>query len=77
MTENKDLEVDKAKQRCEDIAFVCDSCKSLLGFVDKKREKLRIKYRDLYVRITNADLVEITCRSCGQMNCLNSDGSHV
>ena len=69
-------DANKATQRCSDIAFVCESCKSLLGFVDPAKEKLRVKYRDLYIRITNADLVEITCRSCGQMNSLNSDGSH-
>jgi RNase P subunit RPR2 len=69
MTETDGPELDKAKQRCGDIAFGCTACKSLLGFVDKDtRSKIRIKYRDLYIRITDARLLEITCRSCGEIN---------
>lgn len=62
-------ETDKAKQRCLDIPFGCSACHSLLGFVDKDtRTKIRVKYRDLYIRVTDASLVEITCRSCGELN---------
>lgn len=70
MTEPVDSqELDKAKTRCTDIAFGCSACHSLLGFVDKDtKSKIRIKYRDLYIRITDAELIEMTCRSCGEIN---------
>jgi len=66
---DQDRELDRARQRCDDIPFGCRACRSLLGFVDKQtRSRIRVKYRDLYIRVTNAELVEITCRSCGEIN---------
>ncbi len=65
----------KAAARCQDVPFGCSACHSLLGYVDKgTRSKIRVKYRDLYIRVTDAKLVEITCRSCGELNQLESLG---
>ena len=64
-------EATEPRHKCLDIDFGCSACHSLLGYVDKDtRSKIRIKYRDMYVRIADAKLVEITCRYCGEINAL-------
>ena len=63
----------KAANRCQDVPFGCSACHSLLGYVDKAtKTKIRVKYRDLYIRVTDAKVIEITCRSCGELNQLTA-----
>lgn len=73
-TDKREDGLSKAAARCDDIPFGCAACKSLLGYVDRDtRTKIRVKYRDLYIRVTDAKLIEITCRSCGELNSLEGD----
>jgi len=47
--------------------WLCKSCKAILAHVDKNRETMRIKYKDLYVYVKGGD-VTIICRGCGTQN---------
>ena len=52
-------------------AWYCVTCKTILGFVDEKKEVLRIKYKDFYCFIKGGE-VTILCRRCGTMNTASS-----
>jgi len=50
-----------------DLKWQCESCKALLGFMDAERQQVRIKFKDLYVRVSGGT-VEVVCRRCGLLN---------
>lgn len=44
----------------------CIDCKTLLGIIPENKDYIRIKYKDLYIRVNGE--VEIICRKCGKEN---------
>lgn len=54
-------------EKLKKMAWLCESCKSILGFLDTENTILRIKYKDLYAFIEGGKVTMI-CRSCGKIN---------
>ena len=44
----------------------CKECNTLLGIVGNDTEYVRIKYKDLFIKVNGK--VEIICRRCGAEN---------
>jgi len=51
----------------EDQVWRCRECRAILGFTDREKKVLRIKYKDLYVSVLNG-VVSRVCRNCGATN---------
>ena len=62
--------ISRPTNKVDGIAWKCQSCTSILGFLDKEKAELRIKYKDLFVYVKGGE-VRIICRSCGQQNTLS------
>jgi phage FluMu protein Com len=52
----------------EDILWGCSNCGFQLGRTDRSREVIRIKHKDLYLRIGGGGWIETDCRRCGTVN---------
>jgi len=50
----------------------CKHCGFLLGILSPDCKELRIKWRDLYIWVYEAQRVKIICRRCGGENCLEN-----
>ena len=53
-----------------DLQWRCTECKTVLGYLSRDRETVRIKYKDLLVHICNGE-VSRNCRFCGAWNNLH------
>ena len=51
----------------------CVECGMLLAYLTKDREVVRVKYKDLFVEIGQANWVQIVCRRCAFINRADSD----
>ena len=51
-----------------DVIWACSNCGFQLGRTTREREVIRIKYKDLYLRIGGGGWIEANCRRCGTLN---------
>ena len=61
------MPIDKWK----DTPWKCKNCEFMLGVVSSDQTVLRIKWRDLYITIEDAESVKVVCRRCGRENVLS------
>jgi len=54
------------KTEVRDVAWRCAACDSTLGYTGSDRKVLRMKYKDFYVFIQEAQTVMTFCRRCGR-----------
>lgn len=54
------------KPEVRDRAWRCASCDNVLGYVSPDGRILRMKYKDFYVFIEEAERVITFCRRCGK-----------
>jgi hypothetical protein len=54
------------KPEIRDVAWRCPACDSTLGYTGSDRKVLRMKYKDFYVFIVEAQNVITFCRRCGR-----------
>jgi hypothetical protein len=54
----------------KDQPWKCSNCSFLLGVLSSDNTTLRIKWRDLFVTIVEAQQVKVICRRCGKENIL-------
>ena len=55
-----------------DVDWLCSNCGSLLGRFAAEGIELRMKCRDLYVIVGEAERVLTLCRKCGKVNYVSS-----
>lgn len=46
----------------------CEDCDFVLGYTNRDKTELRIKFKDEYIVIHRPEAVEKTCRGCGKIN---------
>ncbi len=56
----------ETKPEVRDIAWKCPSCDNILGYAGKGARVLRMKYKDFYVFIEEAQSIMTLCRRCGK-----------
>ena len=52
--------------------WYCTECRFVLGYTDRDKSILRIKFKDQYVQVKKAEEISSMCRRCGQWNTLLS-----
>ena len=52
--------------------WYCTECNFVLGYTDREKSILRIKFKDQYVQVNKAEEISSMCRRCGQWNKLLS-----
>ena len=57
----------------KDKPWKCENCSFLLGILSRDGSELRIKWRDLYVVVKEAEWVKVTCRRCSRENTIIGD----
>ncbi len=50
----------------KDLPWRCPSCEAILGYLTSDLKVLRMKYKDHYVFIEEAQRVVTLCRKCGK-----------
>ena len=51
-----------------DLIWECSNCGFVLGRTTREREIIRVKHKDLYLRIGGGGWIESNCRRCGTLN---------
>lgn len=54
------------------LTWKCTDCAFVLGYTDSTKTELRIKFKDQYVTITNAERVDCVCRRCAKYNSVDA-----
>jgi len=57
-------------EKWKDKPWKCTNCSFLLGVLSQDLTTLRIKWRDLFVTVIEAQQVKVICRRCGRENVL-------
>ena len=55
----------------KDHPWKCVNCGFMLGVLSQDLTELRVKWRDLFITISEAKFVKIVCRRCNKENILS------
>jgi len=78
MTENKKPEERRTGPISPQPVWTCTDCRAVLGKLNRTRDRLGIKYQDLFVEIQLIQgMVSVPCRKCGLLNSLTAGATEI